>query len=359
MTRPRSRRTFLAGLGGVGLGALAGCAGFESVPIRSAPSVLSDRPGAVYVPTHVEGMAMVGRTTASWATVALTYSYPHRFWTVTGTERERVDIGSDDTVHLMTTVWDEETGTVFPTATATATLRKDGETVTERSLWPMLAQNMGSHFGDNLALSGEGTYDVEVSIAPVQARRTGTFRNRFDDRVTASFAFEFSRKRLNEIPYRTMDDRAGEQDAVDPMEMEMLPLARTPRVEDLPGTLVGTGTSGDAGIVAARLEEPPAGIDGDGPYLAVSPRTPYHRYPLALMALSATVAEGGGGSQRFDGALPATLDPALGYHYGAVVPGLESGDRLTVTVDAPPQVARHEGYEMAFLDMPPVELTVP
>ncbi|MDX1748477.1 MAG: hypothetical protein R3324_21300, partial [Halobacteriales archaeon] len=65
------------------------------------------------------------------------------------------------------------------------------------------------------------------------------------------------------------------------------------------------------------------------------------------------------GSTRFDGPLQATLDPDLGYHYGAAVPSLSSGDSVTVTVDGPPQVARHEGYEMAFLEMPPVTLTVP
>jgi hypothetical protein len=52
------------------------------------------------------------------------------------------------------------------------------------------------------------------------------------------------------------------------------------------------------------------------------------------------------------------VDPDLGYHYGAPVSEAKSGDRLTVTVDAPPQLARHEGYETAFLKMPPVELAL-
>lgn len=357
MTHPMTRRGFITGLGGAGLAGLAGCAGLESVPIRSAPSVLDNRPGAVYVPTHVEGMAMIGRTSASWATVALFYSYPHRFWTVTGSDRERVDIAEDDSVHLMATVWDQETGTVFPTANATTTVTRDGESVTERSLWPMISQNMGNHFGDNLPLPAEGTYDVEVAIAPVQARRTGAFQGRFGEAVTASFSFEFNTEQRDEIAYRTLDDRAGERDAVDPMAMEMMPLARTPPTEDLPGTVIGTATSGDARLVAVSLSEPPAGIDGDGPYITVSPRTPYNRFPLPLMAVSASVTDGG--STRFDGPLPATIDPDLGYHYGAVVPAIASGDTLTISVDAPPQVARHEGYEMAFLDMPPVEITVP
>jgi hypothetical protein len=37
---------------------------------------------------------------------------------------------------------------------------------------------------------------------------------------------------------------------------------------------------------------------------------------------------------------------------------VESGDTLELRVTTPPQVARHEGYETAFLEMPPTELTL-
>jgi len=57
--------------------------------------------------------------------------------------------------------------------------------------------------------------------------------------------------------------------------------------------------------------------------------------------------------------LTRTLDPELGYHYGAALPeSLASGDELTLTVDTPPQLARHEGYERAFLQMDPAAITV-
>ncbi|MFB6297607.1 MAG: hypothetical protein ABEH56_03715, partial [Salinirussus sp.] len=54
-----------------------------------------------------------------------------------------------------------------------------------------------------------------------------------------------------------------------------------------------------------------------------------------------------GGETVFDGRLTRTLDPDLGYHYGAVV-GSEPGDELTLSVLTQPQTARHEGYETAF-----------
>jgi hypothetical protein len=65
------------------------------------------------------------------------------------------------------------------------------------------------------------------------------------------------------------------------------------------------------------------------------------------------------GETVFDDILQTTIDPDLNYHYGAVVSDVQSGDELTVTVDAPPQTARHEGYEMAFFEMSDMELTVP
>jgi hypothetical protein len=52
------------------------------------------------------------------------------------------------------------------------------------------------------------------------------------------------------------------------------------------------------------------------------------------------------------------MDPALGYHYGAPIRGLASADRLTLSVTTPPQVARHEGYETAFLDLSPASLSL-
>jgi len=94
----------------------------------------------------------------------------------------------------------------------------------------------------------------------------------------------------------------------------------------------------------------------DQQYLAVSPRTPYNRFPLPLMSLSATLSRDG--EAVFDDYLYEWLDPDLGVHYGAVVDGVETGDELTISVDTPPQVSRHEGYETAFLNMPDATLTL-
>jgi hypothetical protein len=349
------RRRLLATLGSATLGGLAGCAGlFESDPQR-APPLVSDRPDAVYVPTHVEGMQMAGTQSAEGYTCALTYTYPHRFWLVTGTRREQVEIQESDSVHLMPVVWDAETGIVPPDINPQVSVTQNGESVTDLSPWPMLSQPMGFHFGDNVQLGSDGTYQVEVRIGSPSTRRTGSMADN-RGQATFSFEFDFQRSTLEDIPYRDIPgDMEGTTDAVEPMDMEMLSSTRVPEEDSLPGTVLGTATSGDAQFVVTTLSDAtPFGGDDDRVYLAVSPRTPHNRYMLPLMSLSGTVTDGD--EPVYDGVLRSTIDPDLGSHYGAVVPPVEASAELTVSVDSPPQMARHEGYETAFFEMADVSI---
>lgn len=344
-----NRRTLLGAMAGAGVAVLPGCTGFRLQPANRAPPLVEDRPSAVYFPTHIEGMAVIDTVESGDFGIGLTYSYPHRFWTTTGAQTEPVTIRAEDSIHLMATVWGVESGMVLPIgAGLTIRVDRDGETILEQAPWPMISPTMGFHFGDNIALRSEGTYTITVRVGPVTDRRLGGFAGRFDEGTEATVAFEFSRRRRDELAYRTFDDRAGTPDAPDLMTMERLPTSRLPAVEELPGNHVGRGTTGDAEFLVRRLDT------ADGPYLAVSPRTPYNRIPLPLMSLALTVE--GGGSVRFDGPLKSAIHPELGYHYGRTLDALATGDRLTVSVQAPPQVSRHEGYETAFLDMPPLTM---
>jgi hypothetical protein len=72
---------------------------------------------------------------------------------------------------------------------------------------------------------------------------------------------------------------------------------------------------------------------------------------LPAMGLTATVA---GEEHR----LVRTVDPELGYHYGVAVADVDREPELTLTTTTPPQVARHEGYETAFVEMPDATLAV-
>jgi hypothetical protein len=347
------RRDFLRAGTLAGTAAFAGCTGlFETQSVR-ADDLVEDPPDSVYFPSHVDGMEMAGMSMAGPYKVALAYTFPHRFWTLTGTRTKRVEVGDGDDVHLMATVWDADSWMVVPTANNTAEVRKGGDSVDERSLWPMLSQPMGFHFGDNVALDGDGTYTASVQISPPDARSAGEFEGRFDEAATADVEFEFEQTELDTLSYEPLDEKKGKRGAVGPMDVEMMPTATTPARESFPGEVIQVAKSGDAEFVFATVE---ADRFGDGTYFAVSPRTPYNAYPLPFMGLSASVERDG--ESVFDDSLAATLDPELGYHYGASVEGIESGDAISLTVETPPQVSRHQGYETAFVEMPGIEITV-
>jgi hypothetical protein len=340
-----NRRRFLAGAGLAGASLVAGCGSLQEQSTRSPPLV-ENRPDATYYPTHAEGMEMVGMGKAGDYMVGLTYSFPHRFWTVTGTSAERVDIRDADSVHLMASVWDPETKMVLPIQSGVnIDITSDGETVADKQPWPMISQNMGFHYGDNYQLDGEGVYEITVSISGMSERRLGAFDGKFGNSGEMSTNWEFSRAARDEISFTEYPDKQGDRAALDLMNMEMMPTSQVPAPDALPGELLGTQKGSDEVYAASWLSE--ADFLGSGEsYLAVSVRTPYNRVPLPMMSLDGTVDVGG--ETAFDDALTAAIHPDIGYHYGAVVAA--TGDpSVTVETVGPPQVSRHEGYETAFL----------
>jgi hypothetical protein len=353
MTPTPSRRRFLAGAGTAAVGGLAGCAGFSTTTYSSEPPVVENRPDAVYLPSHVEEMAMIGMADAGDAKVAVTYSYPHRFWTVEqdGGDflAQQVQVRRDDTVHLMASVWDPESGVVLPNTGLSLEIRRDGELVSQEVVYPMLSQQMGFHYGANFPLDGDDIYDVTVSVGAVGVRRFGALADRFAEPATATVSFDYRESARNDISFTTVEEsRRGSREAVSPMSMGSMPVGRVP--ESVSGTALGTGTVGDLVLRGYVVD---ADRFGDAPFLVVTAGTPYNDLVVPGMALSARASGGDGG---FEGELEPGLDPELGFHYGASLP-TDGVDAAEVTVDIPPQVARHEGYETAFLEAGTVDLS--
>ena len=344
------RRTFLrAGLGVAGAaatGATAGCLGVFETQAAGVPPVPQNRPDAVYIPSHEEGVAMAGTGRSGDYRFGLMYSFAHRFWNVNGEQVKKTGVESsgDDAVHLMAAVWDPKTNLALPDTGMSVDITRDGESVSQEAIYPMLSQVMGFHYGANFTLDGDGTYDVNVSVGGMATRRTGAFAERFGDPASVTVPFEYSQQRKEGLSFQIRDD-AGEKGALEPSTM-MKADSTAPAVEDLPGRVVGRGTSNDAVLVATVLDAPPEGVEGEGAYLAVSARTPYNRMVVPAMALDGAVTRGG--QSVFDGELVRTFDPDLGYHYGAPVDGVRSGDAVALSVATQPQTARHEGYETAF-----------
>jgi len=354
-----NRRDLLRGVGSTSVLGLAGCSGLLETKTKSAraPPLVENRPNAVYYPTHYEGMKMPGMKERGGYKCALTYSYAHRFWLMKPNGITKVGIQSEDSIHLMPVVWDTQTGIIPPDVNPQLSITQNGESVDQFAPWPMLSQPMGFHFGDNAQLQGDGTYTVEVSIGGPSTRRTGSLAQN-QGNASFTFEFQFSESTLNEISFTDIpDDKQGTKGAVGLMDMEKLPSSQVPKPNALPGEVRGSGTTGDAKFVVTVLDDASQfGGGTDQKYLAVSPRTPHNRTMLPMMSLSGTLRRNG--TSVFDGILQATIDPELRYHYGTAVADVQSGDELTITVDSPPQTARHEGYETAFVDMPDVQMTL-
>jgi hypothetical protein len=352
-----NRRRFLAGVGVAGAAGLAGCAGFSTTAYSAEPPMVENPPAAVYIPSHVEGMEMVGMADAGDAKVAVSYSYPHRFWTVeqdgTDFETRRVDVGSDDAVHLMATVWEPETGVVVPNTGLSIEISTDEGLVSQEVVYPMLSQQMGFHYGANFPLDGNDVYDVRVSVGATSVERLGSLSDRLGEPATATVPFDYREAARNEIDYTVFEEsRQGQRDAIPPMSMEMTPVGRVPNPDSVDGAPLGQATIGDLVLRGYAVE---ADRFGDDPYLVVTAGTPYNDLVVPGMALSARVP--GDGRAAFAGRLDPALDPELGFHYGATAPRLEGDDEVELDVEIPPQVARHEGYETAFLDTGTVVLT--
>jgi hypothetical protein len=258
----------------------------------------------------------------------------------------------------MTLVWAPDTGFVLPEVGLTAEIRDGDELVAREAVYAMLSQRLGFHYGDNFVLPGDGEYTVHVSVGGLQIRRTAAFAERFGDPATVSFPFQYSSTDRDAIESRRPPD-PGRPGALSPLDIEAVPAVRPPPHDAVPGRHLGRQRTGDAVLDAYSLTGDAAtdrGASDDQDYLAVLGRTPHSGLLLPAMGLAARVDRDD--TDRFDGTLSRTMDPALGYHYGTPVPSLAGGDSITVRVLTPPQVARHEGYETAFVEMPPVSLSV-
>ncbi|MEF8782789.1 MAG: hypothetical protein V5A39_07295 [Haloarculaceae archaeon] len=355
-----NRRELLqAGATLTGSVAFAGCSELLETGAVGNPPIPDDRPDGIYVPSHIEGMEMVGLTEQGDSAFGLMYSYAHRFWNVNGDSISLTEIDDDDDVHLMASVWDPETMTVLPETGLSVEIYRDDSLVSQEAIYPMLSQPMGFHYGANFGLDGDGEYTVSLSVGALSIRRSGEFSGRFSEPSTAEIPFEYSEGAKEEIMFERLAEREASPGAVDPMGIEMMPDSLAPPESDLPGRVVGSGMSDDAKLIATVLDTPPAGVDGDGQYVALSARTRYNRMIVPAMGLQGRLSRDG--ETVYEGPFTRTIDPDLHYHYGAVVDSVESGDELTLQVTTQPQTARHEGYETAFGglkdEMPDVTIT--
>jgi len=331
----RRRELLAAAVAALSSGCVSGLSGGS--PACQVTETVEDPPDRVYLPTHSEEMVMLGSGTAGDYEVSFSYTYPHRFWTVNGARTERVEPADDEVVHMMATVRDTETGVALPVgAGASLEILKGCEAVAERSPWLMVSQPMGFHLGDNVPLGGDGEYTARLTLGEPSERLAGPLEGRFGGTETAEIGFEYSREERDSIGCEVFDEeRWGEAGAVEPMM---------------------DGVSLEGATEARADDDTLFAFENDDGYLAVRALTPYNRHALPSMVLEATVERDG--ETVFDGSLVPTVD-GRGYHYAPEADyEAQEGDTVTVDVVTPPQVARHTGYQTAFLGSPTVEVTL-
>lgn len=363
MSSPRetTRRRLLRGSSLVGASLLSGCGMFDSESpddaVRTRTTTSNDGTtvagtdggpdvGRVFVPKHFHETAVVERTSNDGLSVALLYSQPDFYWRVRpDASTEQVEPSSDASMQLLAWVWDESSDVVLQDAAVSVEISKDGDAVTAGSLVPLLKQRTGLHWARNVVLPRYGEYDVRLSVETGDCRYGDSLAERVPASSTVDVELRYERGSMDDVKTVYLD-QAGKRGAVRPMSTDAVPLTVRPDAADGPGTTLGTATSGAAEVRVRRLAPDRNPLGESTPYLAVTLATPFNEYSLPRAAMTGSLSRNG--ETVFTGALEPTVDETLGYHYGASVPSLQSGDELAVDVDTPPTVARFEGYERAF-----------
>ncbi|SDK26929.1 iron transporter [Natronorubrum texcoconense] len=378
------RRDVLASGGCLLAAGSAGC--LETLRREDAwRELVVDPPEGVYVPPHADGMVTYGTTSADGREISLLASRPHSFWTVAGAERSRADVRSRHDLHLMVDVRDVETGAIVPAPVTTKVRRaesngREDDRIDERSLWPMLSQRMSPHYGDNVPLEGDGTYVATIEVGPTSANAIGSRLDALEEPTAVDVEFEFDAAEIDGLERRLIDEDEGrgEPGALEPMVAHTghdhdaahaghdhdvgsdherardAPLEAAFDSED--ATRLGSEASEDIDYTAALVAADKR--DGGGPALAVTARTAYNRYPLPFASLAATILSDD--ERLAGGSLRETVGSRIGHQYRTPVDPsvLEKGDELSIGLETPPQMARHEGYETAFLETETVTIAL-
>jgi hypothetical protein len=114
---------------------------------------------------------------------------PAEFVVFNGTTEQIVKPSKSTSFHLMVMLDDAHTGVPIPYAGVWATISKGGKVVYDERQWPMLSAFMGPHYGNNVALPGAGTYQLQLLISPPISARHLEYKNVWlkPHRVTVSF----------------------------------------------------------------------------------------------------------------------------------------------------------------------------
>jgi len=95
---------------------------------------------------------------------------PVPFYVYNGVKFVEMKPTKQTSFHLMVMLNDRHSGYAIPYATVWVEIFKHGKMVFNERQWPMVSEYMGSHYGNDVALPGPGTYQLKLLVsAPVAA----------------------------------------------------------------------------------------------------------------------------------------------------------------------------------------------
>ena len=158
------------GAGG-GSADMSGMSGMDMGPTPAATSSAAANSeaaagGVKPVPTQVLG-------TAVWQGMKITADAmtPVPFDVYNGTTMQTVNPPKNVSFHLMVLLNDARTNVVIPYASVWGTIAEGSKTPFDESLWPMISEYMGPHYGNDVVLPGTGTYKLTLLVSPPVSAR--------------------------------------------------------------------------------------------------------------------------------------------------------------------------------------------
>lgn len=158
-----------------------------------SPFTSPETQAQIEAPRPNQMMQGVGSTTWDGMRISVARAAPSEFMIFQGQDNRRVvEPKPADSVHLMAVLEDAETGERIPYSTVWFTVTDaDGDVVFDDRTWPMLSQNMGTHYGINVGFPEPGTYNLEVQVGPPISARHPEYMDRWEEPFTFETKMEW------------------------------------------------------------------------------------------------------------------------------------------------------------------------
>ena len=132
--------------------------------------------------TRVAGLSVVPTTvlaSTTWQGMRITAQARTAlpFVVYNGTSEQEIKPGRHSSFHLMVMLSDAQTGVAIPYASVWATISRAGKVVYDERQWAMISRYMGPHYGNDVTLPGNGSYQLSLLVSPPVAARHMEYAN--------------------------------------------------------------------------------------------------------------------------------------------------------------------------------------